>query len=42
MIYAEYTTPKHPEAVNGKFFSSMAEFNRFFCGNRHLISYHFI
>lgn len=42
MIYAEYTTPKHPETVKGKFFSSMAEFNRFFCGNRHLISYRFI
>ena len=42
MIYAEYTTPKHPEAVKDKFFNSMAEFNRFFCGNRHLISYRFI
>lgn len=42
MIYAEYTTFKRPEIVKGKFFNSMAEFNRFFCGNRHLISYRFI
>lgn len=42
MIYAEYTTIKRPEIVKGKFFKSMAEFNRFFCGNRHLISYRFI